>query len=85
MTRVLGQINRSRAAKQRIHAFLRREAALSEAAARVVARILERQSATMEIEYRAASIQTLTQIARQWPAVSLGSLRVREVEVRRAV
>ncbi len=81
--RTLSGINRGRAAKQRIHAFLHGQAAKSEEAARVVARILGRLSATQSIEGRAAAIETLALIDRTWPGVET-PLQVRQPELRQS-
>ncbi|MBW4575055.1 MAG: HEAT repeat domain-containing protein [Aphanothece sp. CMT-3BRIN-NPC111] len=68
---VLCGVNRGRVAKQRIFAFLDAEAQKSEEAARVVAEILTRQSATMAIGDKAAAIQTMVKINKIYPQLSL--------------
>jgi predicted DNA-binding WGR domain protein len=70
-TRVLGQVNRARIAKQRIFAFLEREATKTETAAKIIAEILTRQSATIAIGDRAKSIEILLQIHRCYPGLKL--------------
>ncbi len=66
-TRVLGQVNRARVAKQRIFAFLDREAQLSLSAAELVAELLTRQSAAIPIGDRSKSIEILLTIHNQYP------------------
>ncbi|MEO1269432.1 MAG: hypothetical protein AAFX99_15190, partial [Myxococcota bacterium] len=78
---VLSTINRGRLAKQRVLDFLAQEAEGSEAAARVVAPMLTRLSATIAVGDRAAAIAALTQIERRWPEVST-PLTVVEPEAR---
>lgn len=68
---VLSRVNKGRVAKQRVFAFLEKEAEKSEAAARVVAEILSRQSATIAIGDKAAAIQTMLKIHRNYPHLSL--------------
>lgn len=68
---VLSQVNRGRVAKKRIFAFLDAEAQKSEEAARVVAEILTRQSATMAIGDKAAAIQTMVKIHKTYPHLNL--------------
>jgi predicted DNA-binding WGR domain protein len=70
-TRVLGQVNRARVAKQRIFAFLDREASLSLAAAELVAELLTRQSAAIPIGDRSKSIEILLTIHKQYPQLSV--------------
>jgi predicted DNA-binding WGR domain protein len=69
--RVAGQINRAKIAKQRVFAFLDREATKSESAAKIVAEILTRQSATIAIGERAKSIEILLKIHHQYPDLPL--------------
>ena len=68
---VLSQVNRGRVAKKRIFAFLDAEAQKTEEAARVVAEILTRQSATMAIGDKAAAIETMVKIHRTYPHLNL--------------
>lgn len=68
---VLSRVNKGRVAKQRVFAFLGREALKSEAAARVVAEILSRQSATIAIGDKATAIQTMLKIHQVYPHLSL--------------
>jgi predicted DNA-binding WGR domain protein len=68
---VLSQVNRGRVAKKRIFAFLDAEAQKSEEAARVVAEILTRQSATIAIGDKATAIQTMVKIHKTYPHLQL--------------
>lgn len=70
-TRVLGQINRARVAKQRIFAFLDREATQSKSVAQIVAEILTRQSATIAVGDKAKSIEILLKIHQQYPDLAV--------------
>ncbi|HZG51594.1 MAG TPA: hypothetical protein VEZ40_05595 [Pyrinomonadaceae bacterium] len=83
-TTVLSRVNQSRVAKARVLEFLTVEARKSEAAARIVADILVRQSATIAIGQKAAAIEALLAIGRAYPEIPL-PLRVKFAEVRRAV
>ncbi len=69
--RVAGQVNRAKIAKHRIFNFLDREAAKSEAAAKIVAEILTRQSATIAIGDRAKSIEIMLKIHQRYPDLPL--------------
>jgi hypothetical protein len=82
--RVLSQVNRGRVAKDRVLAFLEREALKSEWAASIVAEILTRQSVTAVIGDRAKMIEAMLKIQAAYPDVSL-PLRVQPVEVRDGV
>lgn len=82
-TRVLSQVNRGHAARKRAQGFLRGEGLRNEECARVVTGILERHSATMAIEDRAAAIETLVLIARAFPQIRM-PLIIRPVECRKA-
>lgn len=64
---MLSQVNKGRVAKTRIFSFLRAEAEKDEAAARVAARILTRQSATCAIGDKAACIEALRAIRHKFP------------------
>jgi hypothetical protein len=68
---VLSRVNRGGVAKRRIFAFLDAEALKSEAAARIVAEILTRQSATIAIGDKATAIQIMVKIHRAYPQISL--------------
>ncbi len=69
--RVATQVNRAKIAKQRIFNFLDREATKSEAAAKIIAEILTRQSATIAIGDRAKSIEILLKIHQLYPDLPL--------------
>lgn len=69
--RVLGQVNRARIAKQRVFAFLEREATKTEVSAKIIAEILTRQSATIAIGDKAKSIEILLKIHRHYPHLPL--------------
>lgn len=81
---VLSRVNRGRVAKDRVMAFLTAEAHKSEAAARIVARILTRQSATIAIGDKAAALEAMVHIHRRYPHLPL-PIRVKEPEARHAV
>jgi predicted DNA-binding WGR domain protein len=81
---VLSRVNKARAAKDRVTAFLAREAEKSEQAARIVAEILTRQSLTVAVGDKAAAIEAMLRIRERYPDIAL-PIRVREPEVRHAV
>ncbi len=66
---MLSQVNKARVAKTRIFSFLRAEAEKDEAAARIAARILTRQSATCAIGDKAACIEALRAIRNKFPQI----------------
>lgn len=68
---VLSSVNRGRVAKKRIFAFLDDEAKKSEEAARIIAEILTRQSATMAIGDKASAIQIMLKIQKAYPQIAL--------------
>lgn len=68
---ILCGVNRGRVAKKRIFAFLEAEALKSEAAAKVVAEIMTRQSATIAIGDKAAAIGTMLKIHKRYPHIPL--------------
>ncbi|CAN1210773.1 HEAT repeat domain-containing protein [Tumidithrix helvetica PCC 7403] len=70
-TRVLAQVNRGRVTKQRVFAFLDREATKSEAAASIVAQILTRQSAAIAIGDKAKALESLLKIHLIYPQIPL--------------
>lgn len=79
---VLSGVNKGGIAKKRIFNFLSQEATKSEAAAQIIGKILTRQSATVAIADKAAAIQIMVKIKRQYPGIEL-PIRVKEVsEVR---
>lgn len=81
---VLSRVNKARVAKARVMAFLTSEAQKSEAAARVVAGILARQSATVAVGLKASAIEAMLAIRRAYPHIPL-PLDIKPAEVRRAV
>jgi hypothetical protein len=68
---VLSQVNRGKAAKQRVIDLLRREAARSAEAAAIVAPILERQSATAAITQKQPLIATMVDVNARFPDIAL--------------
>jgi len=68
---ILCSVNRGRVAKKRIFAFLEAEALKSEAAAKVVAEIMTRQSVTIAIGDKAAAIGTMLKIHKRYPDIPL--------------
>jgi hypothetical protein len=68
---VLARVNRARVAKSRVLAFLSAEAQKSAEAAALVAEILTRQSVTLAIGDKAATIETMLAIRRAYPAIEL--------------
>lgn len=71
LTTVLSQVNRGKAAKQRVIDLLRREAARSAEAAAIVAPILDRQSATAAITQKQPLIATMVDLHARFPDVAL--------------
>jgi predicted DNA-binding WGR domain protein len=69
--RVLAQVNRGRVTKQRVFAFLNQEATKSEAAARIVAQVLTRQSAAIAIGDKAKALEALLKIHLIYPEIPL--------------
>jgi hypothetical protein len=78
---VLARVNRARVAKSRVLAFLAAEAHKSAEAAAVVAEILTRQSVTMAIGDKAATIETMLAIHRAYPTIDL-PLQVQPITAR---
>jgi len=78
---ILCGVNRGRVAKKRIFAFLEAEALKSEAAAKVVAEIMTRQSVTIAIGDKAAAIGTMLKIHKRYPHIPL-PLQVKPVVCR---
>ena len=68
---VLCRVNRGSVAKKRIFTFLEAEAQKSEAAAKIVAEIMIRQSATMAIGDKAAAMQIMLKIHKIYPKIPL--------------
>jgi predicted DNA-binding WGR domain protein len=65
--RVLAQVNRSRVVKERVFNFLSAEAIKSATAAQLVVEVLTRQSASIAINERARSLETLLKIHQLYP------------------
>ena len=63
---VLSRVNRGRVAKARVFAFLKAEAEKSPEAAQLVAGLMTRQSLTMAIGDKAASIESMVAVARRF-------------------
>jgi predicted DNA-binding WGR domain protein len=80
---VLSRVNKARVAKNRVLAFLTAEAQKSEEAARIVAEILTRQSATLAISDKAATIEAMLKIKSAYPHIAL-PIQVNQPEVRHA-
>ena len=80
-TIVLGQVNRSRVAKQRIFRFLSAESAKSRAAAETIAEILTRQSAAIAIRDKSQAIEILLKIRKAYPDIET-PISVKPVPVR---
>jgi predicted DNA-binding WGR domain protein len=69
--RVLAQVNRSRVAKTRIFNFLSAEAIKNVTAAQLVVEVLTRQSASIAINERARSLETLLKIHQRYPELAV--------------
>jgi predicted DNA-binding WGR domain protein len=76
--RVLAQVNRSRVAKTRIFNFLSAEAVKSVTAAQLVVEVLTRQSASIAINERARSLETLLKIHQLYPELTV-PIAIKEV------
>jgi len=63
---VLSRVNRGRVAKARVFAFLRSESEKSPEAAQLVAALMTRQSLTMAVGDKAASIEAMVTVARRF-------------------
>lgn len=68
---VLSRVNRGRVAKARVFAFLHAEAARSPEAAALVARLMTRQSLTMAIGDKAASIEAMVTVRHRFPDIPM--------------
>lgn len=75
---VLSGVNKGSVAKKRIFQFLQEEAVKNQDSAGIVAEILTRQSATMAIADKAAAIQIMLRIRRQYPGIEM-PIRVKGV------
>ncbi|NQU24870.1 MAG: hypothetical protein HQ567_26605, partial [Candidatus Nealsonbacteria bacterium] len=81
---VLSRVNQGRVAKDRVLAFLDREADRSKEAAQFVAELVARQSATCAIDDKARMIETMVKIHSAHPEIPL-PLETHPVEVRDGV
>ena len=79
--RVLSLVNRARTAKTRILNFLESEALKNQETADTVAQILARQSATVAIGDKAATIQIMLKIRHKFPEIAL-PIEIKKPEVR---
>lgn len=77
---VLGQINRSRVAKDRILMFLAHESVQSEGCANLIAPLFEWYAATIAIGDKASAIESLLNIHLKYPHIPI-SLEVQEVQL----
>lgn len=68
---VLSQVNRGRVAKERVMALVRREAARSVEGARILAPLLDRQSATIAVTQKHPLIATMVEVHHVFPDVAL--------------
>jgi predicted DNA-binding WGR domain protein len=68
---VLSRVNRGRVAKARVFAFLKEEAEKSPEAAQMVAQLMTRQSLTMAIGDKAASIEAMVKVHEKFPGTPL--------------
>eukprot|EP00913_Durusdinium_trenchii_P013426 g12607.t1 len=68
---VLSRVNKGRVSKQRALMFLEREALKSEDAARIVAGMIGRISATAAVIVKAATIELMLKIHAAWPEIEL--------------
>ncbi|MCW1922230.1 WGR domain-containing protein [Luteolibacter arcticus] len=78
---VLSRIGVGRVAKQRVLAFLEKEALADESIARLVVPLLARQSGTVAIQDKAEMIRILDALRRHWPQME-SPLKPRPVPVR---
>lgn len=79
--RVFSLVNRARTAKERSFNFLETEALKSQEAAKIVAEIFARHSATMAIGDRARMIKAMVKIRRKFPFIQM-PLNIKSAEVR---
>lgn len=78
---ILSQVNRSSVAKMRIFNFLEQEALQNEVVAQLAANIMTRQSATIAVADKAASLRVMAAIKRKFPNVKM-AMQVKAVAVR---
>jgi hypothetical protein len=77
---VLSRIGAGRVAKQRVLAFLEKEALADRAVAAQVSALLERQAGTVAIQDKAVMIRILNSLRLAWPDLQ-GPLKIKPVEV----
>ena len=82
--RALCQVNKGKAVKERIFAFLEEEASKSHNASDVIAEILTFVSATISITYKAKAIRIMVKINQKYPDIKL-PIRIKELEERNNV
>ena len=80
-TRVLSLVNRSRVAKDRCLQFMETEGLKNAGSARLVAKVLARQSATVAIGDKAAMIESMLKLRRNFPGLEL-PINIKQTEVR---
>lgn len=68
---VLSRVNRGRVAKARVFAFLRAESERSPESAALVARLMTRQSLTMAVGDKAASIESMVDVRHKFPDIPM--------------
>jgi hypothetical protein len=68
---VLSQVNRGRIAKERVMTLVRREAQRTAEGARILAPLLDRQSATIAVTQKAPLIATMVEVHHVFPDVAL--------------
>ncbi len=68
---ILSRVNRGSTAKKRIFTFLETEAQKSEIAAKTIAKIMTRQSATIAIADKSATLQIMLKIHKKYPHIPL--------------
>jgi hypothetical protein len=78
---VLSRVNAGRVAKARVMHFLRTEAKKSEAAATVIAGILARQSNTVAILDKSATVEAMLELHELFPDVEV-PIKIKPIEVR---
>lgn len=78
---ILSQVNRSGIAKMRIFSFLEQEALKNEAVAQLAANIMTRQSATIAVADKAATLRVMTAIKRKYPNVKM-AMQTKPIAIR---
>jgi predicted DNA-binding WGR domain protein len=80
----LCRVNKGRVAKERIMAFLEKEALKSREASEVIGEILKFVSATISVTYKARATKIMVNIYKKYPDIAL-PIRVKDVEERNAI